>query len=74
MGMYSPLNPISNALSFMLVDAEGKTTSITLPVKHDDVEGWDIVAVDGGFAIAWLEGGQNGGPSRELELAYVTVR
>jgi hypothetical protein len=74
-GMFSSSNPISTGLTFQLLDAAGNETSaIALPVKHDYIEDWDMVAVDGGFVITWIEGNQSGAPSRELELAYVTVR
>jgi hypothetical protein len=73
-GMMSADNPLATGLTMQLVADDGTLGApVTLPVGGSYLESFEVVAVDGGFAVAWIEGGSDTSqpPNRSLHVAYV---
>jgi hypothetical protein len=74
-GEMSPNNPLSTGLSLVPIGEDGTLGApLVLPVTGEYVESWRIVAVEGGYGVAWIEGGKGESPGRVLHMAYVGAR
>jgi len=75
-GQMTPDNPLPTRLTLQRVAEDGSLgPAVTLPVGSSYLESYDLVAVTGGFAVGWVEGGAaSSSPGRSLHVAYVQVQ
>ena len=75
-GQMTPDNPLPTGLTLQLVAGDGTLgPAVTLPVGSSYLETYDLVAVAGGFAVGWVEGGAaSSSPGRSLHVAFVRVQ
>ncbi|MBI5537274.1 MAG: hypothetical protein HY898_31420 [Deltaproteobacteria bacterium] len=73
-GKWKPDNGLATTLSLQRIGEQGVIgDAVKLPVTGQAIESWSLAAIDGGFAVAWIEYQDAASPSRVLRLAYVTV-